>query len=247
MNSPLKFSVITVCLNAAPHIEAAIKSVLSQSYPNIEFVVIDGGSTDGTVEIINRYKDRLGYFVSEPDKGLYNAMNKGIKAATGDVLFFLNSDDYFVDDSVLDDVARAFVRNAEAEIIFGNLIFTDGAKRWVKKQKFDGIRERLARNHVQHQTLFARKEVFELAGGFYEEYKIVSDYEWEIRAFLVHGCRYAYMDRDISVMSTQGVSSTTDFEPERRKVMKKYFSALEILRYRRVPLKLARLRRLFGR
>lgn len=243
----LKVSIITVCLNAASLIEAAIKSVEAQSYPNIEYIVIDGGSTDGTLDVVARHRARVDYLVSEPDKGLYNAMNKGIEAATGDVLYFLNADDILADDRVVEDVAAAFGSHADAGIIFGNLIFTDGVKRWVKMQKFDDIRERLLRNHVQHQTVFARRSVFELTGGFSEEYKIVSDYDWEIRAFLIHGCPYAYIDRDIAVMSTHGVSSTTDFEPERRKVMKKYFSNAEILKYRAIPLKIARIRRFVGR
>jgi len=244
---PPRVSVITVCLNAASCIEAALKSVRDQSYADIEHIVIDGGSTDGTVDIIKRYADGLAYFVSESDRGLYDAMNKGIKASRGDVLYFLNADDVFADEKVVEDVAAAFVSNPEAGIIFGNLIFTDGVKRSVKTQRFDDIRERLLRNHVQHQTLFARASVFELTGGFSEEYRIVSDYDWEIRAFLVHGCAYVYIDRDIAVMSTQGLSATTDFEPERRKVMKKYFTDAEILKYRSIPLKIAKIKRFVGR
>lgn len=233
MKSALKISVITVALNSAAHIEESIKSVLDQTYTDIEYVVIDGGSTDGTVDIVERYGQSVDYFVSEPDKGLYDAMNKGIKAATGDVLFFLNSDDTFRDERVVEDVARAFNENPGVDMVFGNQIFDFGeGGRKVKKQQFKDIRKRLAWTNIQHQTLFARKEVFERVGGFSLEYRIVSDYEWLLRAFLKHKCSYRYIDRDISIMAMQGLSSTTDFEPERRRVMKNYFSLYEIYLYR---------------
>ena len=102
--SHLTVSIITASLNAEAHIEGAIKSVAAQPYPHVEHVIIDGGSTDGTLEVVDRYRDRIGYFVSEPDGGIYNAMNKGIEAAGGDILYFLNADDSFCDDQVVEDV-----------------------------------------------------------------------------------------------------------------------------------------------
>ena len=118
-----KVSIITVCLNCSMHIRKAIESVISQTYPLIEYVIIDGASTDGTVEIIEKYRDRIAHFISEPDTGLYNAMNKGIGAATGDILFFLNADDYFADENVVADVADVFSKNPDIDIVFGNQIF----------------------------------------------------------------------------------------------------------------------------
>lgn len=247
MKKALKISIITVSFNSAALIEESIKSVLNQTYSSIEYLIIDGGSTDGTVEIIERYKGSIDYFVSEPDRGLYDAMNKGIRAATGDALFFLNSDDTFCDERVLGDAAEAFDNNPDVDVIFGNQIFDfGGGKKAIKKQKFEDVRERLARNNIQHQTMFTRKEIFDVTGGFSQKYRIVSDYEWILKTFLVNKCSYVYIDRDISIMSTQGLSSTTNFEPERRQVMKDYFSIYEIYRYRVLPLMVGKLIKRIG-
>jgi len=230
-----KASIITVCLNAVSAIEKAINTVRSQTCPNIEHIIIDGGSTDGTLDTIKKYIDGISHFISEPDRGLYDAMNKGIKVATGDVLFFLNSDDYFGDDRVVEDVLRVFNENRDIEIVFGNQIFDHGNKTKIKKQSFKVTREQLARMTIQHQTIFARRNLFEQTEGFSEEYKVVSDYDWILKVFLVYDCKYLYLDREISVMSTQGLSWTTDYEKERIRVMKRYFSDYEIFRYRVIP------------
>ena len=237
-----KVSIITVCLNCSMHIRKAIESVISQTYPLIEYVIIDGASTDGTVEIIEKYRDRIAHFISEPDTGLYNAMNKGIGAATGDILFFLNADDYFADENVVADVADVFSKSPDIDIVFGNQIFGFGGRSAIKKQSFKISRRQLAGMTIQHQTIFAKKRVFELTGYFSEGYKIVSDYDWIIRAFLVRKCKYLYIDREISVMSTNGKSWVTNFEKERVRAMKKYFSNYEIWRYRMIPYKIARLK-----
>lgn len=233
-----KISIITVSLNSAAYIERAIKSVLSQTYPNMEYVIIDGGSIDGTIDEINRYKEQIDYFISEPDSGIYNAMNKGIKAATGNVLFFLNSDDYFADDKVVEDAANVFQERPEVDIVFGNQIFDLGDKTFIKNQSFEVTREQLARTTVQHQTVFTKRHVFDFTNGFSEDYKIVSDFDWMLKVFVVNKCKYYYIKRSISVMGTKGTSWTKDFEKERIKVMKKYFNFYEIYRYRIIPQKI---------
>jgi glycosyltransferase involved in cell wall biosynthesis len=228
-------SIITISLNSSTHIERAIKSVFSQTYPRIEYLVIDGGSTDGTLDIIAGYRDRIHYFVSEPDSGIYNAMNKGIAATGGDVLFFLNSDDYFADQKVVEDAAKAFVDNPDVDIVFGDQVFDLGDRTFTKKQSFEVTREQLAETTVQHQTVFAKRGVFQLTGGFSEEYKIVSDFEWMLKVFVDHKCRYHYIKRPITVMATSGLSWNTPYEEERIRVMKKYYSCEEILDWRALP------------
>ena len=114
----MKFSIITVTYNSVNSIEKSIRSVLAQSYPDREYIIIDGGSKDGTVDIIRHYSDRINYWVSEPDKGIYDAMNKGIKIATGDYLIFMNADDVFADTEVLQKVAGLI--KADADVIYGN-------------------------------------------------------------------------------------------------------------------------------
>lgn len=120
----LKISVVTVCYNAAATIEETIQSVLNQTYPNVEYIIIDGGSTDGTVDIIKRYADRVAYWVSEPDKGIYDAMNKGIAAATGDYINFMNAGDRFYEDKVLAKTASAISEHPanENKIFLGDIM-----------------------------------------------------------------------------------------------------------------------------
>jgi len=243
-----KVSIVTVSLNAAAYIETAIKSVRAQTYPHIEHVMIDGGSTDGTLDIINTYRDGIGYFVSEPDSGLYNAMNKGITAATGDILFFLNADDRFCDDNVIEDVVSVFNRNPDLDIVYGNLIWDWSGKMVRRKQPSTITREFLARTTVLHQTIFVRRKVFGVTGGFSEHHKVVSDYEWVLKVFLRDSCNYLYYDRDIVVMATEGLSwTTTDWEKERIDVMKGYFGFYEILRYRILPMKKKAIRKAINR
>ena len=243
-----RVSVITASLNASAHIERAIQSVAAQTYPQIEHIIIDGGSTDGTLEIIQRHRDRIGYFISEPDSGIYNAMNKGIKATTGDVLFFLNADDRFCDDRVVEDVVSVFSAAPDLEVVYGNLVWDLSDKMVMKKQPHTITRASLAAATILHQTVFARKHVFDATDGFSEQYRVVSDYEWMMKVFIRDSRKYRYYDRDIAVMGTQGLSWTTpDWERERIEAMKPYFSTYEILRYRVWPRRTQRARKALSR
>src|SRR3989338_1857456 len=119
--SLLKFSVITVCFNAAQTIERAMRSVCSQTYPHIEYIIVDWASTDKTLEIVDKYAGRVNKLISEKDNGIYDAMNKGIKTSTGDILYFLNADDYFCDDNVLEDIAQAFEEDSSRMLVYGKI------------------------------------------------------------------------------------------------------------------------------
>jgi glycosyltransferase involved in cell wall biosynthesis len=239
--SGIKLSVITASLNAAPHIERSIQSVAAQTYPDIEHVIIDGGSTDGTLEIVDRYRDRIGYFVSEPDRGIYNAMNKGIEAASGDVLFFLNADDQFCDEHVVEDIMSAFSADLDLEVIYGNLVWDVSGNLVRKTQPSTITRASLAAATILHQTVFARRHVFDATNGFSEEYKVVSDYDWMMKVFVRDRRKYRHCDRDIAVMGTQGLSWTsTDWENERIQAMRAYFTTWEIQRYRVWPRRIHR-------
>ena len=237
----LIISVITATLNAQETIERAIHSVRDQTYSDTEYLVIDGGSTDDTVDIIKRSQNCINFFLSEPDNGIYSAMNKGIRHSNGDVLFFLNADDYFADSRVLIDVATVFTGNPGIELVYGNQIFDYGDRQSLKKQSFKITRKQLARMTIQHQTIFARKQLFEETNGFSEKYTIVSDYEWILKAFLVQNCRYLYIDRNISIMSTSGLSWTSDLEKERITAMKDFFTPMEIFEWRILPQRLRKI------
>jgi glycosyltransferase involved in cell wall biosynthesis len=241
-------SIITASLDAAAHIETAIGSVAAQTYPHIEHVVIDGGSTDGTLEVIERNRDKIGYFVSEPDRGIYNAMNKGIRAASGDILYFLNADDRFCDDRVVEDVVSVFEGDQSLEVVYGNLVWDKAGRMDREKQPSTVTRASLAAATILHQTVFARKHVFEATDGFSERYKVVSDYDWMMKVFVRDGRKYRYHDRDIAVMGTRGLSWTsTNWESERIQAMRAYFTTWEILRYRVWPRRIQRAREALSR
>ncbi len=120
----MKISIITVCLQSADTIEDTIKTVLSQDYKDIEYIVVDGGSTDGTLDIINRYKNKIAKVISEPDKGLYDAMNKGLRSSTGNILATLNGDDVYADQTTVGQMAE-FIQNNGLDAAYGDLIYVD--------------------------------------------------------------------------------------------------------------------------
>lgn len=232
----IKISIITVCLNAEDTIKDTIITVNEQTYPNIEHIFIDGDSTDNTLEIIKKYsvKNKI---ISEKDSGIYNAMNKGIKIAEGEIIFFLNADDYFCDINVVQDMITKFIDNPKLEAVYGNITWDIDGNLVKQTQPSEITRRYLARKTILHQSLFVRKKLFDFYGYFSEFYKVVSDYEWILRIFLNKNINYKYINRDIAVMNTKGISWTTDWEAERLDVMKKYFNFLEIILYRMIPMK----------
>ncbi|MDH5525498.1 MAG: glycosyltransferase [Desulfobulbaceae bacterium] len=231
----LKFSIITVSLNSRSTIKETILSVLGQCYSNIEYIVVDGDSFDGTQDIVKSFAHGVDHFISEKDSGIYNAMNKGLTLATGDIVFFLNSDDIFIDEDVVSDISKVFTQSPELEVVYGDQIFKIADQFVVKKQNFKITRKQLAAMTIQHQTIFARKELFQRTKNFSEKYPIVSDYDWILNAFLKQRVRYQYINRAITVMGTEGMSWKYDFEDERRWVMKNYFTLSEIYLYRVLP------------
>ena len=229
-----KLSIITVCYDAAEHIETALSSVQEQLYPNIEHVVIDGGSTDGTLKLLEHHRGELAHLVSEPDKGLYDAMNKGIEAATGGVLFFLNADDRFVDPQVVSDMMSALEGSPDIAMVYGDILQDrpEGMRDWQQLSEFTP--RSLARRTISHQSLFARRAVFEEIGGFSLDFRIVSDFHWLMR--LVHSkLRTLHVDRDVCIIGVQGLSNTTDWEPERLSAMREFYTPGEIFRWRTLP------------
>ena len=167
----LKMTVVTVCRNAAATVEKTIQSVLWQDYPDLEYVVIDGMSTDGTWEILQRHRERLSRLLHEPDTGIYNAMNKGIGVSTGDVLVFLNADDYFVSPYVLSRVAAAFAAGPELDIVYGDYLSdSQAAMRAVRQPDHVDRKYFLLINpSIMHQSMFCRRRAYERVGLFDEE------------------------------------------------------------------------------
>jgi glycosyltransferase involved in cell wall biosynthesis len=205
----MKISIITVCFNSNYTIEKTILSVLSQTYKNIEYIIIDGNSNDNTLEIITMYKDKISKFISEPDRGLYDAMNKGIFMATGDLIGILNSDDMFYSDKVVEDIVNfhkkndidASVGNITQHKEDGKILRFYSSKNWKpEKLKFGFM--------PPHPSIFFKKELFDKFGNYHLGFKIAADYELITRFFLKNKLNWKYSDITTTTMLVGGISSS---------------------------------------
>lgn len=158
-NDNLKISIITICLNCDQYIEKTIQSVIAQIYPNIEYIIIDGASKDNTLKIIDKYRKNISHITSEKDNGIYDAMNKGVTAATGDIIYFLNGGDYFYSETSIHDIVDEFRENDFYDILFGDIIrYTDT---FSKLQSCDIKRfVDIVAKGICHQAIFARHNLF---------------------------------------------------------------------------------------
>lgn len=195
-----RISIITVCYNAASTIETTIQSVLSQRYASKEFIVIDGASKDDTMDIINRYSDRIDIIISEKDEGIPDALNKGITHATGEYLYFLSSDDVFCNDHVLADIFNA---PRTADMIYGNVILKSTGR------KYDGEfdLQKLLRSNICHQAQFYKSGIFAKVGNYNLRYKLLSDYDHTLRIFAESALTIQYVDIVIAIFNDKGRTS----------------------------------------
>lgn len=197
----MKISIITVSLNAAETIEKTILSVLNQTYEDVEYIIIDGGSKDGTVDVIRKYADRLSYWVSEPDEGIYYAMNKGIQKSSGDIIGIINSDDWY-EDNIFERIVTTF-ETGSCDAVYGNMMVheSNGTKYLFEKRTIDTIWYRM----IPHPTLFLKKDCYDKYGLFDTKYKIVADYELALRMY-VSSVRFLRIDDTIAHFSMGGLS-----------------------------------------
>lgn len=208
----MKISIITVSFNSSLTIRDTIESVVAQSFTNIEYIIIDGGSNDGTLSIINEYKDKITKVVSEPDYGIYDAMNKGINAATGDIVGMLNSDDFFENNDVLSNVANAFSLDSSADIVFGDIVFVrpDNLNKIVRY--YSSVRFRVWKLRFgwmpPHPATFVRRSVYDAYGLYNLQYSIAADFEIFVRWLLVHRLNYLRMNRVLVRMRIGGLSTS---------------------------------------
>ena len=206
----MKVSLITVSYNSASTIRDTIESVLSQDYPDIEYIIVDGDSKDATKDIIQSYGSGVTKFLSEPDKGIYDAMNKGIKLATGDVIGMINSDDFYSSSNIISKVAETFSAD-QTDAIFGDLVFVapDNLERVVRRYSSRRWNpSKFARGFMPaHPTFFVRRKYYDQFGLFKTDYKIAADYELLIRFLYVHRLNYKYLPLNMVTMRTGGVSS----------------------------------------
>lgn len=199
--APITISVITVCFNAADTIEATLRSVCAQKDAHVELIIIDGASTDATMAIVERYRDRIAKVVSEKDAGIFDAMNKGIGLSTGEVVYFLGADDSLVDDHVLRDIAAVFSEDDRRLLVYGNVVFTGAPRGVVYGPARPFIRwsvKEFLNNSFCHQALFARRSLFDDVGKFNDRLRFSADYEWVIKVFKFAPRSFFYVDRFIA-------------------------------------------------
>lgn len=199
-------SVITVVKNGGKYLEGTIKSVINQTYDNIEYIIIDGGSTDRTLDIIKKYEDKIAYWISEKDEGISDALNKGVKLSRGKIIGLIHSDDYYVSRDVIESVVNEFNRYQNIKVLYGIVDSVDRKTgklelRWGKDCSPNEIRKRM---YIPHPTLFCKKEVYEDIGYFRKDLKYTMDYEWVIR--LVKYTRPYFLNKRIAVMRRDGIN-----------------------------------------
>lgn len=205
----MKITVITVCYNSKNTIENAIKSVIEQCYEELEYIVIDGGSIDGTIERINKYSQYITYFQSEPDKGIYDAMNKGLCHATGDVVAFLNSDDTYMPDAL--SRAAGYFETDAIDVLAGEVRYMCNG--YVLPQIVQDVdpEELHYRMIYCHQGMFVKREVFDILGGFNTDYGLASDYELSLRAHNL-GFRFKKVDDVFANFNVDGTSQARYYQ-----------------------------------
>ena len=183
----MKISIITVCYNSSLFIRSAIESVFNQSHSDIEYIVIDGRSNDGTIDIINEYADRIAHVVSEPDKGIYDALNKGLALADGEVIAFLHSDDLYFDNNVISKVVAIFSDDS-IDVVYGDVYFFSDSNVTKVRRRYRS--DKLSESNLAwgkmpaHPAMFIRRRIYEEIGYFETDFKIAADYEFLCR--LVH-------------------------------------------------------------
>jgi len=206
----MKLSIVTVCLNSVETVEDTIKSVLIQDYKDIEYIIVDGGSTDGTIDVIEKYRERMSRFVSEPDKGIYDAMNKGLGLCTGEAVGFLNAGDFYAGEFVISRVA-ALMSETNVEAVYGDLEYVASnepgkrIRRWKSQAYRNGLFEKGW--HPPHPAFFVKRQVFEKYGYFNPKFKIAADYELMLRFLRKYGVSSCYIPAVLVKMRIGGKSN----------------------------------------
>lgn len=210
----IRVSLVTICYNNEYDIRATIQSVIDQTYPNIEYIIKDGGSTDDTLSIVNEYMDRVTKIISCPDKGIYDAINQGIQAATGDIVGLIHAGDQLYDSEVIGKIARFYDEN-DVDVTYGHskIVTSDGAVKRINHSPAFNRNYMLFGWAPSHPSIYARKEVFERVGYYDLNIGYAADYQWMVRVFY----KYAHMLKikridDFILRFYLGGESTTDYK-----------------------------------
>lgn len=226
----MKVSIITVCYNSVKTLEKTIQSVLSQTYKNLEYIIIDGGSTDGTLEIIEHYKDCISLCISEPDNGIYDAMNKGIQHSHGDIIGIINSDDWYAENSVKWVVQ--YFQHYNVDVVYGDVLLIDenGSADKPKDCPLDTLWYQMA---LPHPTVFIKKQSYQTYGLYSLQYKLSADYELILRLYSNH-IKFGYINKIIAYFRLGGSSQIYNslVKKETVQIAYRYIDRLENRKYR---------------
>ena len=204
----IKFSIITVCFNSEKTIKDTIESVIGQNYLDFEYIIVDGGSQDNTLSIIESYHRSITKIISEEDRGMYDALNKGIKLASGNLIGILHSDDVFADENVVSSIAEVFTHN-QVDVVWGDVVFIDKRDKIRRLYSGSGISPLSFEHGIMppHPAVFIRKDCYEKHGYFNIKYKIASDYDLLLRFLKLNNLKYYYLSKVLVKMRIGGISN----------------------------------------
>lgn len=247
----MKLSIITINRNNAAGLEKTMQSVAAQTYKEFEYIIVDGASTDGGVEVIKSFESKFGHlkWVSEPDSGIYNAMNKGIRMASGDYIQILNSGDSLAKEDVTERMLTALRETDAPSILYGNMVkcFPDGYR--LVDKSFAGQEITMLGMYtgtLNHDPAYIRRDLFDKYGYYDESLKIVSDWEWYLQAIILGGEKPKYVDMDVTLFDMTGISETSKEldQTERKQVLEQLFPEAVLKDYERYAFPIEQINRL---
>lgn len=210
----MKISIITIVFNRVSEIEETIRSVLSQDYTDIEYIIVDGGSTDGTLDVVKKYQNKISKYISEPDRGIYDAINKGINLASGDVIGIVNSGDTLFNQTVVSNVVKNFISSG-AGIVYGNTVLVDPINSNKVKRVFEGceyVPDLFLYGWMpSHSSTYIKKSLFQQYGLYRLDLNIAADYELLLRFMYVHRVRSSYYPGLVTRFRVGGISNKNLF------------------------------------